>query len=89
MIGWIFTIINVLIIIYYIRFTYIHYNGGEIEKLKFPVWTIALAIISCFVPILNYIMTGILIIAVPLVILFYNMETYDEIEVKGFLNKKI
>lgn len=89
MIGWIITIINLLIIVYYIKFTYIHYSCGETEKVKFPVWTIILAIICCFIPILKYIITVLLVIITPIVILACNDESYDEIEVRGFLNKKI
>lgn len=89
MIGWIFTIINLLIIVYYLKFTYIHYNRGETKRLKFPVWIIASAIILCFVPILKYMLTAILIVVVPLIILAINSESYDEIEIKGFLTKKI
>lgn len=89
MIEWIFTIINLLIVIYYIKFTYIHYDCGETKRLKLPVWIIASAIILCFVPMLKYALTAILIVVVPLIILSINLESYDEIEVKGFLNKKI
>lgn len=89
MIGWIFTIINLLIVIYYIKFTYIHYNCGETKRFKFPVWIIASAIILCFVPILKYMLTVILIVVVPLIISAINSEFHDEIEVKGFLTKKI
>lgn len=89
MIGWIVTIINLLIIVYYIKFTYIHYHRGETEKVKFPVWTIILAIICCFIPILKYIIIVLLVIIAPIVILVHNDGTYDKIEVRGFLNKKI
>lgn len=89
MIGWIITIINLLIIVYYIKFTYIHYHRGETEKIKFPVWIIILAIICCFIPILKYIITVLLVIVAPIIILAHNDETYDKIEVRGFLNKKI
>ena len=89
MIGWIVTIINILIVIYYIKFTYIHYNHGEIEKVKFPVWVIILLVILCFIPILKYIILVFLVIGAPLLIVAQNNDSYDEIEVKGFLNKKI
>lgn len=89
MIGWIVTIINILIIIYYIKFTYIHYNNGGTEKVKFPVWVVILLVVLCFIPILKYIILVFLIIATPLIIVAQNNDSYDEIEVKGFLNKKI
>lgn len=89
MIGWIVTIINILIVIYYIKFTYIHYNHGETEKVKFPVWVIILLVILCFIPILKYIILVFLVIGAPLLIVAQNNDSYDEIEVKGFLNKKI
>ena len=89
MIGWIFTVINLLIIVYYLKFTYIHYHKGETEKVKFPVWIVILAVIFCFIPILKYITTAFLVVGVPLIIVTHNDDSYDEIEVKGFLNKKI
>lgn len=89
MIGWIFTVINLLIIVYYLKFTYIHYHKGETEKVKFPVWIVILAVIFCFVPVLKYITTVFLVVGVPLIIVTHNNDSYDEIEVKGFLNKKI
>lgn len=89
MIGWIFTIINLLLIAYYIKFTYIHYNNEETEKVKFPVWIIILLVIFCFIPILKYIVTIFLVVGVPLMIIVHNKDSYDEIKVKGFLNKKI
>lgn len=89
MIGWIFTIINLLIIVYYLKFTYIHYYKGETEKVKFPVWIVILAVIFCFVPILKYITTVFLVVGVPAIIMLNNDTYYDRVEVKGFLNKKI
>ena len=89
MIGWIFTIINLLIIVYYLKFTYIHYHKGETEKIKFPVWIVILAVIFCFVPILKYVITIFLVVGAPAIIMINNNECYDRIEVKGFLNKKI
>ena len=89
MIGWIFTIINLLIIVYYLKFTYIHYHKGETEKVKFPIWIVILAVIFCFVPIVKYVITIFLVVGVPVIIILNNDDCYDKIEVKGFLNKKI
>lgn len=90
MIGWIVTLIDILIILYYVKYTY-YYNHKtkEEEKVKFPIWIILLAIFISCIPIARYLALIGLVFVAPITILVQNDDSYNEIRVKGFLNKGI
>lgn len=90
MIAWIITLIDILIIFYYVKYTY-YYNhlGKNEEKVIFPIWIVLLAIFVSCIPIARYITLIGLIIGAPIAIIVYNDDSYDKIKVKGFLTKGI
>lgn len=90
MIAWIVTLIDILIIFYYVKNTYYYdYSIKKEEKVKFPIWIILLAISVSCIPIARYLVLVGLVFVAPIVIAGYNNDVYDEIKIKGFLNKGI
>lgn len=91
MIAWIVTLIDILIIFYYVKYTY-YYNHEikeEEEKVKFPIWIVLLAVFVSCIPVVRYLALIGLIIIAPITIQVINNDSYDEIRVKGFLTKGI
>lgn len=90
MIAWIVTLVDILVILYYIKYTYYYrHRAEEEEKVKFPIWFVLLAIIMSCIPIVKYLVLVGLIIVAPITIAMQNDDSYDEIRVKGFLSKGI
>lgn len=90
MIAWIVTLVDILLISYYVKYTY-YYDHSEKEerKVSFPIWIVLLAIFVSCIPIARYLALMGLIVAAPITIVAQNSLHYDEIRVKGFLNKGI
>lgn len=90
MIAWIITLIDILIIFYYVKYTY-YYNhiGKNEEKVIFPVWIILLAIFVSCIPVARYLALVGLVIVAPIAIITHNDDSYNKIKVKGFLTKGI
>ena len=90
MIGWIVTLVNILVILYYIRYTYYYNHRTEKEeKVNFPIWIVLLAVFVSCIPIARYLALIGLITIAPITIQVINNDSYDEMRVKGFLTKGI
>ena len=90
MIAWIVTLVDILLISYYVKYTYYyHHKIKKEEKVKFPVWIILLAIFVSCIPIARYLALIGLVFVAPIVIVAQNSLYYDEIRIKRFLNKGI
>lgn len=90
MIAWIVTLVDILLILYYVKYTY-YYDHSEKEerKVSFPIWIVLLAIIMSCIPFARYLVLVGLVMIAPITIAIQNNDSYDEIRVKGFLNKDI
>ena len=90
MIAWIVTLIDILIIFYYIKYTYYYsHRAKKEEKVTFPIWIILLAIFVSCIPIARYLALIGLVFVAPIAIAAHNNDSYDEVRIKGFLNKGI